>query len=184
HEDAGASAKDLDRDGLRAALDALKAGEANGLVVYKLDRLTRSTADLGRLLETFDERDLALQSVAESLDTSTAAGRMVVRMLGVVAEWERETIGERTSAALQAKAANGEYTGGNVPYGYTLDEDGETLVEDPDEQRAIEAIRTYRDAGLTLQETAERLAERGMYNRNGSEFALASVSNLEDRGAA
>ena len=181
HEDAGASGKDMNRDGLCAALDALEAGEADGLVVYKLDRLTRSTADLGRLLERFEDEGVALQAVAESLDTSTAAGRMVVRMLGVVAEWERETIGERTSAALQAKAENGEYTGGNVPFGYELDEDGATLVERPDEQKVVEAIRAYRDAGLSLRATAERLAERGMYNRQGNQFSASSVSNIEKR---
>jgi len=184
HEDAGALGKDMNCGGLCVVLDALEAGEGDALLVYKLDRLTRSTADLGRLLERLESSGVALQAVAESLDTSTAAGRMVVRMLGVVAEWERETVAERTSAALQAKANRNEYTGGEIRYGYQLDEDGETLVEDPDEQRALEAIRTYRDAGLTLQETADRLAERGMYNRNGNKFAPASISNLEKRGAA
>jgi DNA invertase Pin-like site-specific DNA recombinase len=181
YEDAGASGKDMERDGLRDALDALEGGKADGLVVYKLDRLTRSTADLGRLLERFEDKGVALQAVAESLDTSTAAGRMVVRMLGVVAEWERETIGERTSAALQAKAAKGEYTGGNVPFGYQLAEDGSTLEERADEQRVIEAIRTYRDAGLSLRATADRLADREMYNRKGNQFSASSISNIEQR---
>ena len=184
YEDAGASGKDMSRDGLRAALDALQTGEADGLVVYKLDRLTRSTADLGRLLEKFEANGVALQAVAESLDTSTAAGRMVVRMLGVVAEWERETIGERTSAALQAKADKGEYTGGNVPFGYKLADDGTCLEERPDEQRIIEAIRTYRDAGLSLRATAERLEGRDMYNRKGNRFSASSISNIEKRECA
>lgn len=184
YEDAGASGKDMERDGLRAALDALEDGDAEGLVVYKLDRLTRSTADLGRLLERFEDKGVALQAVAESLDTSTAAGRMVVRMLGVVAEWERETIGERVSAALQAKADKGEYTGGKVPFGYQLADDGSTLEERTDEQKVIEAIRTYRDAGLSLRETADRLADREMYNRQGTKFNAMSISNIEDRECA
>jgi DNA invertase Pin-like site-specific DNA recombinase len=184
YEDAGASGKDMERDGLRAALDALEDGGAEGLVVYKLDRLTRSTADLGRLLERFEDKGVALQAVAESLDTSTAAGRMVVRMLGVVAEWERETIGERVSAALQAKADKGEYTGGKVPFGYQLADDGSTLEERTDEQKVIEAIRTYRDAGLSLRETADRLADREMYNRQGTKFNAMSISNIEDRECA
>jgi DNA invertase Pin-like site-specific DNA recombinase len=184
YEDAGASGKDMERDGLRDALDALEGGKADGLVVYKLDRLTRSTADLGRLLERFEDKGVALQAVAESLDTSTAAGRMVVRMLGVVAEWERETIGERTSAALQAKADKGEYTGGNVPFGYQLADDGSTLEKRADEQRVIEAIRTYRDAGLSLRATADRLADREMYNRKGNQFSASSISNIEKRECA
>ncbi len=181
YEDIAASGKDLQRRGLRAALEALEGGAAAGLVVFKLDRLTRSTADLGRLLERFEERSIALQAVAESLDTSTAAGRMVVRMLGVVAEWERETIGERTSAALQAKAANGEYTGGGIPYGYVLADDGSTLNEDPQEQQVIESIRAYRAAGMTLSAIADRLEDLGYENREGRPFNPATISRISKR---
>jgi len=184
HEDAGASGKDTNRDGLKAALEAVETGEADALLVYKLDRLTRSTADLGCLLERLEDAGVALQAVAESLDTSTAAGRMVVRMLGVVAEWERETVAERTSAALQAKAARGEYTGGGVPYGYQLDKDGENLRENPAEQRVIEAILTYRDAGLALRKVADRLDDREMYNRKGNRFHPNTISRIEKREAA
>jgi len=108
---------------------------------------------------------------------------MVVRMLGVVAEWERETLSERTSAALQAKADRGEYTGGKVPFGYKVSEDGQTLEENPAEQRVIEAILTYRDAGLSLRKVADRLEKRGMYNRNGNSFSASSISNIEKREA-
>jgi len=182
YTDAGASAKNMDRPGLRSALDALEDGEADGLVIYKLDRLTRSTADLGRLLEWFEDSEVALQSVAESLDTSTAAGRMVVRMLGVVAEWERETIGERTSEAMQAKRDQGGYIGGTVPFGYR-EEDGE-LVHDDDEQRILARIRQLRSEGLSLADIASELNDRGITRREGKDWhkvALSRVLNSEYR---
>jgi DNA invertase Pin-like site-specific DNA recombinase len=101
--DLGQSGKSLDRPGVRAALAALDAGRADGLLVAKLDRLTRSVRDLAELLETyFGERGgFDLISVNEQIDTRTANGRMMLRILTTVAEWERETIVERTAEALR-----------------------------------------------------------------------------------
>src|SRR2546427_13295599 len=122
--DAAASAKTLARPGLERALGLLKAGKAGALLVVKLDRVTRSVADLGKLVERyFAPGKAALLSVGEQIDTRSAGGRLVLNVL--VSQWEREAIGERTSAALQHKASRGEYTGGTVPYGYRLAADGE-----------------------------------------------------------
>jgi DNA invertase Pin-like site-specific DNA recombinase len=103
-EDAGLSAKTLDRPGLQTALAMLKTGQAAGLVIAKLDRLTRSVRDLGALIEgPFAAGKAALLSVSEQIDTRTAGGRLVLNILGSVSQWEREVIGERTAAALQHK---------------------------------------------------------------------------------
>src|SRR6266478_4590632 len=127
--DAGISAKTLDRPGLKRALDLLKAGKADALLVVKLDRLTRSVSDLGKLVERyFAPGKAALLSVGEQIDTRSAAGRLVLNVLASVSQWEREAIGERTSAALKHKALQGEYTGGDAPYGYRLAADGERLA--------------------------------------------------------
>ena len=99
--DAGASAKTLERPGLQEALDKLKAGEADGLLVSKLDRLTRSVVDLGSLIEGVFGK-YTLMSVGDQVDTSTAAGRLVLNVLMSVSQWEREAIGERTRAAITA----------------------------------------------------------------------------------
>ena len=99
--DAGVSAKTLDRPGLQQALGMLKKGEANALLIAKLDRLTRSVKDLGTLVERYFSSDkITLLSVADSIDTRTAAGRLVLNVLGSVAQWERETISERTTEAM------------------------------------------------------------------------------------
>ena len=109
-EDAGQSAKTLKRDGLQHGLAMLRKGEAQGLVIAKLDRLTRSVGDWQDLIDCyFGERaGRQLFSVADSIDTRTAACRLVLNVLLSVAKWEREAIGERTRDALQHKIARGE----------------------------------------------------------------------------
>jgi site-specific DNA recombinase len=106
--DAGQSAKSLDRPGLQRALGMLKAGQAEPLLVVKLDRLTRSVVDLGTLVERyFAPGKVALLSVGEQIDTRSAAGRLVLNVLASVSQWEREAIGERTATAMQYKARGG-----------------------------------------------------------------------------
>lgn len=102
--DEGVSGGSLDRPGLQEALDLCRRGEAQALVVLKLDRLTRSVRDLGFLLEdVFDRHHVAFASVADNFDTSTANGRLILNVLGSVAQWEREIIVERTTDALAHK---------------------------------------------------------------------------------
>ena len=96
----------------------LKRGEAEALLVLKLDRLTRSLVDLGSLVDRyFAAGKSALLSVGEQIDTLSAAGRLVLNVLASVSQWEREAIGERTAVAMQHKVSQGEYTGGQAPYG-------------------------------------------------------------------
>lgn len=98
-------------------LDQMKRGLVARIVVSKLDRLTRSVRDLAELTDLCAKHDVALVSVGETLDTSTAAGRMVVNMLGVVAAWEREAIGERTASALAHKRRR-RIAYGPTPFGF------------------------------------------------------------------
>jgi DNA invertase Pin-like site-specific DNA recombinase len=112
--DEGESAKSLDRPGLRRALGMLRRGEADGLLVAKLDRLTRSVRDLGTLVEDYF-REAALLSVAEHVDTRSSAGRLVLNVLGSVSQWEREAIGERTSTALRHKQTRASMWAGRGP---------------------------------------------------------------------
>ena len=86
-QDAGLSAKSLARPGLQATLDALDAGKASGLVVVKLDRLTRSVRDLGELVDRYFASRFSLLSLSDSIDTRTASGRLVLHVLGAVGQW-------------------------------------------------------------------------------------------------
>jgi DNA invertase Pin-like site-specific DNA recombinase len=178
HADEGASGKDLDRDGLTEALCALSDGDADTLVVVKLDRLTRSVADLNRLLEEhFTDGGSEIVSVSENVDTSTPAGRLVLNMLMSVSQWEREVISQRTSDAMQHMRQERKFTG-TAPYGWTVSEDGETLVEDEDEQALIHAVLRYREAGLSYRAIAAELAADGYANRKGNAFHASTIGNI------
>src|SRR3954451_21906452 len=109
--DGGESAKSMNRPGLQKLLEMVHKGEVQAIIIAKLDRLTRSVKDLCSLLELLEKRKVALVSVAESLDTSTAAGRLVITIMGAVSQWEREAIGERTRDALRHKRAQGQRVG-------------------------------------------------------------------------
>jgi DNA invertase Pin-like site-specific DNA recombinase len=175
--DAGVSAKSLSRPGLERALAMLKSGEADALLVVKLDRLTRSVRDLGELVERyFASGKSALLSVSEQIDTRSAAGRLVLNVLASVSQWEREAIGERTAAVMQFKAAQGEYTGGKAPYGFRV-EAGE-LVAVEGEREVVEAARKAKASGLSLRAIARELGARGFVTRTGKAFAPVQVSRL------
>lgn len=178
--DAGASAKSLDgRPALARALSMLDGGEAEALIVVKLDRLTRNVADLGGLVaDYFGPNGAALLSVGEQIDTRTSAGRLVLNVLASVAQWEREAIGERTATAMQHKANRGEFTGGRVPYGFTLAADGVTLEEDAGEQSTIVRARALAAGGLSLRKVAAALEAEGLTARSGAAFSAVQVSRM------
>ena len=172
--DGGESAKSLNRPGLQRLLELINAGKVDTVIVAKLDRLTRSVKDLCGLLELFEKRKVALVSVAESLDTGSAAGRLVITIMAAVSQWEREAIGERTRDALLHKRGKGERVG-NIEYGYRLSADGIHVERDPAEQAALGAIRRLRLGGHSLRAVADVLNQGGHRTRRGTQWRLESV---------
>ena len=156
--DAGVSAKTLDRPGLELVLAKLERKEVDGLLVAKLDRLTRSVADLGKLIEAYfsERKGYRLLAVDDQIDTKTAGGRLVLNVLASVSQWEREVISERTRTAFEAKRARGERWG-KVPLGYQVAADGKTLIEHEGEQSAIRRILELRAAGVPIRKIADQL---------------------------
>ena len=175
--DGSESAKNLNRPGLQHILSLIQAGKVQAVIVAKLDRLTRSVKDLCGLLELFEKRNVALISVAESLDTSSAAGRLVITIMGAVSQWEREAIGERTREAMRHKRKNGERVG-NIEFGYRLAADRCHLEPNPTEQAALATIRKLRARGGTLRAIAAALNRQGHRTRRGSELRLESVARV------
>jgi DNA invertase Pin-like site-specific DNA recombinase len=171
------SAKSLNRTGLQRLLSLVKGGKVRSVIIAKLDRLTRSVKDLCDLLELFDKKNVALVSVAESLDTASAAGRLVITIMGAVSQWEREAIGERTRDALRHKKSNGECVG-NILYGYRRAKDGKHLEPEPKEQVVVAAIRRFRKRGQSLRGIAATLNRQGHRTRRGSEWRLESVNRI------
>jgi DNA invertase Pin-like site-specific DNA recombinase len=175
--DAGESAKTLERPGLQRALAMLKSKKVDALLVVKLDRLTRSVGDLGRLIETyFAPGKAALLSVSEQIDTRSATGRMVLNILASVSQWEREIIAERTSDAMRYKQSQGEYIGGRAPYGFDL-VDGE-LIPNDFEQDVIQQAKRLRESGLSLNAVAKELEKFGIKTRSNKVFDATQIKRM------
>jgi site-specific DNA recombinase len=175
--DGGESAKSLNRPGMQQLLALVDSRDVHAVIVAKLDRLTRSVKDLCELLERFERRGVALISVAESLDTGSAAGRLVLNIMTAVSQWEREAIGERTRDALSHKRSNGERVG-NIQFGYRLCADGKHVVPDSNEQAVIAAIGGMRARGTSLRRIASDLNNRGFRTRRGSPWRLESIARV------
>jgi site-specific DNA recombinase len=175
--DAGESAKSLGRPGMERLLDLVDRRAVDTVIVAKLDRLTRSVRDLSDLLERFNRADVSLVSVNESLDTRSAAGRLVLNIMTAVSAWEREAIGERTRDALHHKRARGERVG-ELPFGYTLGGDGVHIAPDAAEQTIVETARELRSRGCTHRGIAAELNQRGYRTRRGGAWKFQYVSGL------
>jgi DNA invertase Pin-like site-specific DNA recombinase len=177
-EDKGESAKSLERPGMAEVLHFLDVGGA-GLLVTKLDRLTRSVRDFCFLLEEYFARPggPVLLSASESVDARSAAGRLPLKIMMCVGEWERETIVERTVVAKEHKKSKGERIG-NIPYGLMLDSDLKTLVACPSEVSTLEYLVKLRGQGRTLRSIAEELDRMGFATRSGRPWAPSTVGKL------
>jgi len=175
------SAKSLDRPGIQRAFAMLRNNDADGLLIVKLDRLTREQADWQYLLKEFfgdgAKYPKSLCSVNDYIDTRTATGRMILSMQIVIAQWERETIGERTKAALQHKIKSGQRVG-SVLFGFDLGPDGKMLIPNAAEQETIKLMRRLRDAGYSYRAIAAELDDRGIKTKEGSEWLPASVRRV------
>jgi site-specific DNA recombinase len=177
--DDGYSGKDLKRPGIQRVLDeARKRGRRfDGVVVAKLDRLTRSMKDLFTLTSAGDRHRVALVSIQEAVDTATATGQLFRTIITALSEWERGTIAERTREALAFKRGQGERVG-SIPYGFELAPDGRHLVPIPAEAAVVERIRLEREGGATLEAIAERLNEDLVTTKCGGRWYPATVRSV------
>ncbi len=176
-EDAGCSAKSLDRPGMARLLGLIKRRAIGAVIVAKLDRITRSVRDLGELIELFKRSGVEFASVGDHIDTSTAAGRLVLNVMGSVSQWEREAIGERTRDALAVMRAQGRRISRHAPYGFRSDGNG-CWVEDDHEQRACRLIVRLRARGLSLRQIGAELERRGARARTGSRLSPKVVAGV------
>lgn len=166
HVDAGLSGKAANRPGLQAALAQACQAKA-ALVVYSLSRLARSTKDAIGISERLAKAGADLVSLSEKIDTTSAAGKMVFRMLAVLAEFERDCIAERTRFGMAHLRAQGRRISRILPFGYDLAGNGRTLVPNRGEQRTLMLIRKWRKGGKSLREIAATLRKRGVKTKTG-----------------
>jgi DNA invertase Pin-like site-specific DNA recombinase len=177
YSDAGISGKKAaNRPGLQQALDEVCSARGNVLVVYSLSRLARSTKDCITIADRLEKAGADLVSLTERIDTTSAAGKMVFRMLAVLAEFERDLVSERTKAALAHKAAKGERVG-QIPFGRTLAANGVDLVENAEELAIVADFQTMRAEGMSWQEIADAMNARGVKTKTGRAWTWQTVRN-------
>ena len=129
YDDGGWSGGTIERPALRKLMGDIKAGKIKTIVVYKIDRLTRSLTDFAKLVEVFGEHGVTFVSVTQQFNTTTSTGRLTLNVLLSFAQYEREITGERIRDKFAASKAKGMFMGGKVPIGYLLG-DRELLIDD------------------------------------------------------
>ena len=164
--DEGVSAKSLARPGLQRLLDLAECQQVQAVIVYTLDRLTRSVADLDRPMKLFERKRVALVSLQESLDAATATGRLMMNLLANVSQWGRGVIGERTRDAMQHLKAQGQVYSRPV-FG---------------EQPADAATRTHMQAlhakGASYHAIADTLNAAGVPTARGGRWRANTVRQI------
>src|SRR5579884_589116 len=140
HKQDQATGTKLDRPGLQAALDLARSGAVDMLLVYRVDRLSRKVRQLAQLTEELDALGVVLKSATEPFDTGAAAGRMMLQMLAVFAEFEHATIVDRISAGIERRAKEGKWATGRLPFGYRRNDEKQVV---PDERTAPTVKRIF-----------------------------------------
>jgi site-specific DNA recombinase len=140
YDDGGYTGGNTDRPGLQRLLADVEVGRVDCVVVYKVDRLSRSLLDFARLMETFERRRVSFVSVTQQFNTAAGMGRLVLNVLLSFARFEHEIIAERTRGKVAATRRKGKWSGGRPALGYDVDERGYRLEANEDEAARVRAI--------------------------------------------
>lgn len=167
--DDGISGKNLDgRPEVTRLLNDVENGKINNVLIYKLDRLTRSVRDLIYLIELFEKHNCTFNSQTEKIDTSNAVGRMFVKIIGIFAEFERENLAERVSFGYEQKTREGNYTNTNGVYGYDYIIGEQKIIVNNEEKELVNRIYDLYIDGMSLWKIARLLnMERVKTKRGG-----------------
>jgi DNA invertase Pin-like site-specific DNA recombinase len=186
YDDGGFSGGNTERPALQGLIADIRAGRIDIVVVYKVDRLTRSLADFARLVEIFDAQSVSFVSVTQQFNTTSSMGRLTLNVLLSFAQFEREVTGERIRDKIAASKRKGMWMGGNVPLGY--DASGRTLVINPAEAETVRRIfALYLEFGYVrrVKEAADQLGfktKRSMTadgtERGGKPFSRGHIYRL------
>lgn len=179
YDDGGFSGGNMERPGLRHLLDDVKAGRVDIIVVYKVDRLTRSLADFAKIVEVLDKQGASFVSVTQAFNTTNSMGRLTLNVLLSFAQFEREVTGERIRDKIAASKARGMWMGGSVPLGYEVKD--RKLVVVPEEAERVRMIyERYLALGsvLVLGESlkAEGIRSKERTSRTGKQYGNAHFS--------
>src|SRR5438046_1745650 len=196
YADGGFSGGNLERPALRRLLDDIDARRVDCVLVYKVDRLSRSLLDFARLMDRFDRRAVSFVSVTQQFNTTSSLGRLTLNILLSFAQFEREIIGERTRDKMGAARRKGKWVGGTPVLGYDVDPAGGRLViNEPEAKRVREIFRLFKTHGSLLklanQLDARRWTNKSWRSRSGVEHVgrpftkptlLSLLTNSINRG--
>ncbi|MDF1510535.1 recombinase family protein [Robertmurraya sp. DFI.2.37] len=175
--DEGISAKDMDRPELQRMLKGVKEGLFDIVLVYKLDRLTRSVIDLDHLLKEFSKYNVMFKSSTEVYDTTTATGRLFIRLVASMAQWERENLGERVRMGMLQKAQEGKWVINMAPFGYDLD-GIDRLKINASEAALVKEIYSMYINGTGMHKIAKILNQRGLYTKKNKPWSQGTVQYI------
>ncbi|MEM8980847.1 MAG: recombinase family protein [Pseudomonadota bacterium] len=181
YDDGGISGGHLERPALQRLMQAVDAKQVDQIIVYKIDRLTRSLSDFAKLVDRLDAAETSFVSVTQSFNTATSMGRLTLNMLLSFAQFEREVTAERIRDKIAASKRKGMWMGGNVPLGY--DPDGRTLKINEAEALTVRRLFELYLARRTLREVKEQAEHEGLRSKlRQSPSGRTSGGKLLDRG--
>ena len=166
YSDGGFTGANMDRPALQRLLADVEAGRVDVILVYKLDRLSRSLLDFARLVGLFEQHNVSFVSITQSFDSSTPMGRLCINVLMSFSQFEREIIGERIRDKVAAAKRRGKFTGGTPPLGYDIDSENRRLVVNPHEAETVRFIfRRFAELRSPLQ-LAKELNRKGITTKS------------------
>ncbi len=188
YDDGGFTGGNMDRPALERLMADIEAGKVDCVVVYKVDRLSRSLLDFARMMETFDKRQVSFVSVTQQFNTATSMGRLILNVLLSFAQFEREIISERTRDKIAAARRKGKWSGGPPILGYDIDPRGSKLVVNEAEAAQVRAIFELYLECDSLLAAADELERRSWVGkqwttrkglvRGGKPFHKGTLHNL------
>lgn len=177
-EDAGYSAKNTDRPDYQKMMARVRTGEFTHVLVWKLDRISRNLLDFAAMYQEFEHLGMTFISKNEQFDTSTAIGQAMLQIIMVFAELERKMTSERVTAIMLARASEGQWNGGKVPFGYQHDAKTHTFSFRDDEAPVVNLIGDLYDQHGSLVYVAKELNRRGYTARSGKPWNPVTVRTI------
>ncbi|MCM3599354.1 recombinase family protein [Robertmurraya korlensis] len=174
--DEGLSAKDTNRTQLQLMIDHIQQGSISVVLVYKLDRLTRSVLDLYKLLDTFEQYGCKFKSATEVYDTSTAMGRLFLTLVAALAQWERENLGERVRMGQIEKARQGEYAA-KAPFGFDKGNDHRLVINKNEAEIILKMVNKLRE-GYSIRQLSNYLNDSGIDPIRGYKWHIRTILDI------
>lgn len=176
--DEGISGKNIkDRTEVNRLINDIKEGKIENVLIYKLDRLTRSMKDLLYLIDLFEKYNCNFNSQTEKIDSSNAVGRMFIKIIGIFAEFERENLAERVTLGYEQKTKEGNYTNCNGVYGYDYIKGG-NLVVNKEEAYYVRKIFKWYLNGDSMLKIAIKLRELNVPTKRGGKWNQSTINSI------